>query len=58
VFSIQVVLNKNFVLNLVKNLAKIRLVVFEKNATMTYFNSEKITSPSGRLGYSNNLLTG
>jgi len=42
-------MNKCFVLNLVKKilnvakkLAQIRLVVFEKNAKMTHFNSEKL----------------
>jgi len=36
-----VVLNKCFVLTLKENTAKIRLVVIEKNATTTHFNSEK-----------------
>jgi len=54
----QVILNK-FFLNLGNILAYIRLVVFEKNAKplySTHFNSQKITSPSRRLGYSNNQL--
>jgi len=34
----QVVMNKRFLLNPEKNLAQIRLIVFEKNA---HFNSEK-----------------
>jgi len=54
---IQVVMNKCFVLNLVKNLAQVRLDVFEKNAKTTLFNSEKMTSPSRRLGYSNAAFT-
>jgi len=46
-------MNKCFVLNLEKNLVQIRLAVFEKNAKLTYFNSEKMTLPIRRLGYSN-----
>jgi len=53
----QVVINKRFFLNPGK---KIRLVVFEINAkncsTPLHANSEKMTSPSRRLGYSNNQL--
>jgi len=37
-FSVHVVMNKCFLLNPEKDLAKIRLVVFEKS---THFNSEK-----------------
>jgi len=33
-FSMQVVMNKCFLLNLEKNLAQIRLVVYEKNAPL------------------------
>jgi len=40
-FSMQVVMNKCFLLNPEKNLAQIGLVVFEKNANNTHFNSEK-----------------
>jgi len=39
-FSMQVVINKCFLLNPEKKLAQIRLIVFEKNAK-THFNSEK-----------------
>jgi len=46
-------LNKRF-LNPEKNLAQIRIVVFEKNA---HFNSEKMTSPSRRLGYLNQTVS-
>jgi len=56
-FSVQVVMNVLF-LTLQKNLAQIRLVVFEKNPKTSTFNSEKMTSPSRKLGYSNNQLTG
>jgi len=45
----QVVLNKYFVLNPEKKLVQIRLVVFEKNAKTTHFNSKKMTSPCRRL---------
>jgi len=38
----QVVINKCFLLNSEKNLAQIRLVVFEKNAKNAHFNSEKL----------------
>jgi len=47
---------QEFFLNPKKNLAEIRLVVFEKNAKNAHFNSEKMTSPVRRLGYSNNQL--
>jgi len=41
-FSMQVVINKYFLLNLEKkNLSQIRLVVFEKNSKTSQFNSEK-----------------
>jgi len=40
-FSMQVVMNKCFLLNPEKNLAQIHLVVFEKNAKKAHFNSEK-----------------
>jgi len=40
-FSIQVVINKCFFLNLEKKLAQIRLIVFEKNSKNAHFNSEK-----------------
>jgi len=39
-FSMQVVMNKCFLLNTEKNLAQIRLVVYEKNAKGT-FKSKK-----------------
>jgi len=39
-FSMQVVINKCFLRNLEKNLAQIRLVMFEKNEN-PHFNSEK-----------------
>jgi len=55
-FSMQVVMNEYFLPNPEKNLAQIRLVVFEKNAKMMHFHSEKITSPSRRLGYFNYQL--
>jgi len=49
-FNMQVVMNKCFVLNLVKTLAQSRLVDF---------NSKKMISPSQRLGlYSKNQLSG
>jgi len=40
-FSMQVVMNKCFLLNPEKKLAQICLVVFEKNAKIAHFNSEK-----------------
>jgi len=40
-FSMQVVMNKCFLLNPEKNFAQISLVVFEKNSKNTHFNSEK-----------------
>jgi len=40
-FSVQIVMNKCILLNLEKNLAQIRLVVFEKNAKNVYFDFEK-----------------
>jgi len=40
-FSMQVVMNKCFHLNPEKNLAQIRLAVFEKNTKNAHFNSEK-----------------
>jgi len=48
-------MNKYFLLNPEKKMAQIRIVVFEKTQKRT-FNSEKMTSPSRRLGYSNNQL--
>jgi len=36
-----IVINKCFLLNPEKNLAQIRLVVFEKNAKAAHFNSKK-----------------
>jgi len=48
----QVVMNKRFLLNSEKNLAQIRLVVFEKNAPLIPKND--VTEPKARrLGYSN-----
>jgi len=46
VFSMQVVMNKYFLLDAEKKFAQIRIVVFEKNAKTAHFNSEKMTSPS------------
>jgi len=43
----QVVINKCFVLNREKNLAQIRLVVFEKNAPLIPKND--VTDPKARL---------
>jgi len=40
-FLVQVVMSKCFLLNPKKNLAQIRLVVFEKNAKNEHFNSKK-----------------
>jgi len=50
-FSMQVVLNKCFVfvLNPEKNWRRFVLIVFEKNAKATPFNSEKMTSRSRKL---------
>jgi len=49
----QVLLNKCFFLNLEKKLAKIRFVVFEKNAkTHTLIPKNVVTEP--KVGYSNN----
>jgi len=48
-FSMQVVMNKSFLLNPKKNLAQICLVVFE-NAKNALFNSKNdITEPKARL---------
>jgi len=57
-FSMQVVINKCFLLNPEKNLAEIRLVVFEKNAKKhTLIPKNDVTDPkTRRLGYSNNQL--
>jgi len=54
----QVVINKYFLLNLEKNLAQIRLVVFEKNEKNAPLNPKNdVTEPKAwRLGYSNNQL--
>jgi len=41
----QVVMNKYFLLNLEKNLAQIRLVVFEKNAPL--IPKDDVTDPKG-----------
>jgi len=40
-FSMQIIMNKCFLLNSEKKLAQNRLVVFEKNAKNAHFNSEK-----------------
>jgi len=48
----QVEMNKCLVLNPEIKLANSRLVIFEKNAKTTHFNSEKMTLPSRRLDYS------
>jgi len=54
-FSMQVVINKCFLLNPEKSLAQIRLVVFKKNAPLIPKND--VTEPKARrLGYSNNQL--
>jgi len=44
-------MNNYFVFNHVKNWARIRLVVFEKNAKISHFNSEKndVNEPKARL---------
>jgi len=55
-FLMQVIMNKCFLLNPEINLAQIRLVVFEKNAKKRTSLFKKMTSPSRRLGYSNNQL--
>jgi len=54
----QVVMNKCFLLHPGKNLAQIRLDVFEKNAkTHTLISKNDVTeTKSRRLGYSNNQL--
>jgi len=49
-FSMQVVVNKCFLLNPEKNLAQIRLVIFEKNAkTHTFISKNDVTKPKARL---------
>jgi len=48
-FSMQVVINKCFLLNPEKNLAQIRLVVFEINAPLIPKND--VTEPKARLLY-------
>jgi len=54
-FSMQIVMNKCFLLNPEKNLAQIRLVVFEKYAPLISKND--VTEPKARrLGYSNYQL--
>jgi len=40
-FQYRILMNKCFLLNPEKNLAQIRLVVFEKNVKNTQFNYEK-----------------
>jgi len=46
----QVVMNKRFFLNLEKNLAQIRLFVFEKNTkTHTLISKNNVTEPKARL---------
>jgi len=57
-FSMQVVMNKCFLLNPIKNLAQIRLIVFEKNAkNVPLIPKNDVTEPKiRRLGYSNNQL--
>jgi len=55
-FSMQVVMNKRFLLNLKKKLAKIRLIVFEKKST-PLIPKKYVTEPkTRRLGYSINQL--
>jgi len=51
-------MNKCFLKNPEKNLAQIRLDVFEKNTKNEHFNSENdVTEPKAkRLSYSNNQL--
>jgi len=57
-FSMQVVVNKCFLLNPEKNLTQIRLVVFEKNVkNATLSPKNDVTEPKFRRpGYSNNQL--
>jgi len=61
-FSMHVVMNKCFLLNPEKNLTKIRLVVFEKNAKSLnsdtlQFRKHDVPDPkTRRLGYSFNQL--
>jgi len=46
----QVVMNKYFLINLLKKLVKIRLVVFEKNAKNAHFIPKNdVTEPKARL---------
>jgi len=46
----QIVMNKCFLLNSEKNLVRIRLTVFEKNAKNAHFNSENdVIEPQARL---------
>jgi len=48
--SMQVVMNKYFLLNCEKKLAQIRLVIFEKKAKNALFNSENdVTEPKATL---------
>jgi len=49
----QIVLNKCFVLNPEKKIGVDPSYRFREIAKTTNFNSEKMTSPSRRLGYSN-----
>jgi len=51
-YSMQFVMNKCFLLNPEKNLAQIRLVIFEKNAPL--FPKNDVTEP--KASYSNNQL--
>jgi len=46
-FSMQVVMNKRFLLNPEKNLAQIRLVILEKNAPLIPKND--VTEPKAKL---------
>jgi len=49
-FSMQVLMNKSFLLNPEKNLAHIRLVVFEKNAkTHILIPKNDVTVPKAKL---------
>jgi len=57
-FSMQVIMNKCFLLNPKKSLAQIRLIVFEKNEKdAPLIPKHDVTEPNiTRLDYSNNQL--
>jgi len=57
-FSMQVVMNKCFLLNIEKILALIRLVVLEKNrSTPTHYISKNDVIEQKAIGYSSNQLS-